>query len=262
MKFKGVECPVCSVEFADKDDVVVCPDCGTPHHRSCYAQNGQCANLLLHGTDGIAGANGANDEQDVVVVQADSHNDIPNNGDSDFEERRIFGVSKAELAAFMQLEPNGLAYKIKLEQIKLFNFNLLAGFLAPFYQFYKGMRLFGLMVLIPVFYLNIVPMLYPGGGEAFVARYWGSMERYNNVSSFVVSALMVSLWLFNDYVYLRHCAYRIKKLRLCLPSEHQSGAEYYSFLRDKGAPNVLRGLIEAIAAFFLLLIAAQFLLTS
>lgn len=39
----GAECPVCKKQFVEVDDVVVCPICGTPHHRTCYQQNGSCA---------------------------------------------------------------------------------------------------------------------------------------------------------------------------------------------------------------------------
>ncbi len=45
---KGVRCPYCGNEFKEGDDVVVCPQCGTPHHRSCYASAGVCANLSRH----------------------------------------------------------------------------------------------------------------------------------------------------------------------------------------------------------------------
>ncbi len=46
----GIKCPVCGVEFADGDDVVYCPDCGTPHHRECYKTAGHCVNAGLHKT--------------------------------------------------------------------------------------------------------------------------------------------------------------------------------------------------------------------
>ncbi len=46
--FKGQECPVCKNIFDEKSDIVVCPDCGTPHHRECYRSNGSCANLEKH----------------------------------------------------------------------------------------------------------------------------------------------------------------------------------------------------------------------
>lgn len=42
MEFKGLKCPVCHKTFEDNEDVVVCPDCGTPHHRECYTGLGHC----------------------------------------------------------------------------------------------------------------------------------------------------------------------------------------------------------------------------
>lgn len=48
MQYKGIDCPVCSEKFADGDDVVVCPVCGTPHHRNCWRENGGCKNEEKH----------------------------------------------------------------------------------------------------------------------------------------------------------------------------------------------------------------------
>ena len=50
MDYKGQICPVCNNRFENNDDVVVCPECGTPHHRECYFENGKCANENLHNT--------------------------------------------------------------------------------------------------------------------------------------------------------------------------------------------------------------------
>ncbi len=50
MNFKGQKCPVCQNTFEDYDDVVVCPDCGTPHHKRCYRECGECFNKNNHGT--------------------------------------------------------------------------------------------------------------------------------------------------------------------------------------------------------------------
>lgn len=50
MNFKKYICPVCNNCFTDDDDVVVCPDCGTPHHRECWKKTGKCVNENLHGT--------------------------------------------------------------------------------------------------------------------------------------------------------------------------------------------------------------------
>lgn len=47
-KYTGSQCIVCQKLFDDGDDVVVCPQCGTPYHRSCYESRGKCINLPLH----------------------------------------------------------------------------------------------------------------------------------------------------------------------------------------------------------------------
>lgn len=48
MDYKGYECPICHEQFQDGEDIVVCPECGTPHHRTCYEENEACANTQRH----------------------------------------------------------------------------------------------------------------------------------------------------------------------------------------------------------------------
>ena len=48
MDLTGKSCPVCSKEFSSDDDVVVCPKCGAPYHRSCYSEKGKCIFTDLH----------------------------------------------------------------------------------------------------------------------------------------------------------------------------------------------------------------------
>ncbi len=47
-RYEGYECPVCKKLFEEGDDVVYCPECGTPHHRECYNLVGKCVNSGLH----------------------------------------------------------------------------------------------------------------------------------------------------------------------------------------------------------------------
>ena len=42
MDFLGKQCPVCNKYFHADDDIVVCPDCGAPHHRECWDAIGHC----------------------------------------------------------------------------------------------------------------------------------------------------------------------------------------------------------------------------
>ncbi len=48
MKYEHSPCPVCGVHFRQDDNIVVCHECGTPHHRACWAEEGQCANEDKH----------------------------------------------------------------------------------------------------------------------------------------------------------------------------------------------------------------------
>ncbi len=48
MDYIGNKCPVCEQYFHVGDDVVVCPECGTPSHRECYHSVGKCINSDKH----------------------------------------------------------------------------------------------------------------------------------------------------------------------------------------------------------------------
>ncbi|MCL2857462.1 MAG: DUF2628 domain-containing protein [Oscillospiraceae bacterium] len=76
--YLGVKCPVCSKRFAQADDVVVCPVCGAPHHRECYAQCGECAFTKDHlngkewrppADEGIPGGHGAENRASSKTCQ-------------------------------------------------------------------------------------------------------------------------------------------------------------------------------------------------
>lgn len=48
MVYTGNICDGCGEKFKDGDDIVVCPECGTPQHRECYQKNKSCVNAHLH----------------------------------------------------------------------------------------------------------------------------------------------------------------------------------------------------------------------
>ena len=48
MKFENEICYGCGKVFTENDDVVVCPECGTPQHRECYNKEHKCINEHLH----------------------------------------------------------------------------------------------------------------------------------------------------------------------------------------------------------------------
>ena len=46
--FENQVCDVCGKPFDKGSDVVVCPECGTPHHRDCWNNLGHCVNRDKH----------------------------------------------------------------------------------------------------------------------------------------------------------------------------------------------------------------------
>lgn len=48
MDYTGISCPGCGRPFTDSDDIVVCPECGTPQHRECYEKQDRCVNSDKH----------------------------------------------------------------------------------------------------------------------------------------------------------------------------------------------------------------------
>lgn len=68
--YVGSKCISCGETFKEGDDIVVCPECGTPYHRECYKKEGQCINYQLHESEGTwtadkdeSGENGASENR-------------------------------------------------------------------------------------------------------------------------------------------------------------------------------------------------------
>ena len=51
MRYTGNICDGCNEPLLDSEDIVVCPECGTPQHRHCYDKNNQCVNANFHGSE-------------------------------------------------------------------------------------------------------------------------------------------------------------------------------------------------------------------
>jgi len=52
ISYTGEECIACKEKFKASDDIVVCPECGTPYHRNCWKDKGGCTNAELHKSGG------------------------------------------------------------------------------------------------------------------------------------------------------------------------------------------------------------------
>ena len=47
-KYYGCPCEGCGQPLTLRDDIVVCPDCGAPYHRTCYEKLGRCIHSPAH----------------------------------------------------------------------------------------------------------------------------------------------------------------------------------------------------------------------
>ena len=68
-EYTNLNCPVCGNAFSEGDDIVVCPECGTPHHRECFKQNGKCANFEWHNENKFYDLEGERDKIDDKIRQ-------------------------------------------------------------------------------------------------------------------------------------------------------------------------------------------------
>lgn len=63
--YKNCSCIACKNIFEPDDDIVVCPECGTPYHRDCWHEHGHCINTELHENGGTwQNPNSTNNEND------------------------------------------------------------------------------------------------------------------------------------------------------------------------------------------------------
>lgn len=271
-KFLNKLCPVCEKQFEECDDIVVCPECGAPHHRSCYAKNNACG-LVAHHIDGFVWKGYLpweepelqKNENEPDGLKTDifekSHEDVSVPGfdslelDMDklmreytemVEDDRITvdGVSRKELYTFVAksvihyssaFEAYRAAPEKKNAKIAVFNFA--AGLFKPLHQFYRRMN--GMAILLTL--LDVVlalPMLLIYAGVIEITEQnemtLTLLSSAGNIVSFAVTVLLCIFW---NKLYYRHAVKKIKKIRARFHGERN--AEYYAALAASGKPSWL-----------------------
>lgn len=102
MDFLKFHCPVCNSNFTENDDVVVCPDCGTPHHRECYKKTGKCFNENMHGSDGFSVENLKNPEikkePRIFIPEKEEDSENKQQNPFKFNDNKLLEILKASPA--------------------------------------------------------------------------------------------------------------------------------------------------------------------
>lgn len=276
-RFENKLCPICRARFTDKADVVVCPICGTPHHRVCYEIRGKCGLENLH-ESGFVWNGRLPDEPEPVYSQPQNPYENMQTAQNSTSEQNTAnvdpmsamfgdaddgfngflkkltdpalgedGVSMKELTTYAATSAfhYGRAFDIFRTNIggkkrKVF-FNLASGFLAPAFQFYRKMDVFGvvamLILMVPFTIAAFFPTMFQNQSAYFL------LNLYNLAGLVLLSA-------FGDYFYYKHAVKTIIKFRGSFEGDTQSD-EYYEALAEKGRPSVLRAVIGCLVLAFL-----------
>ena len=168
--YENNKCPVCNKVFAEGDDVVSCPECGTPHHRECYNSIGKCANKDKHGSDFVYIRNNANKEpaeaaeiqsidrifeearktaetiasESIVESKVEEVN--AQNQPKVFSENSIDGVSPLDAAAVVGV--NSERFIKRFSKKRKLGWNWGAFFFGPYYFMYRKMYMESLIFLV------------------------------------------------------------------------------------------------------------------
>ncbi len=267
---KGQTCPICNVRFLDDDDIVFCPDCGTPHHRSCYKEHGSCANSSLHSSgftwnpvapeplpqtcrncnatnkpgvpfcgscgvplDAPAPLEVKSDESFLGAVSAvEMFEQIVNISDNE----ELDGIKVKDWRTYIgKAAPRYLFSFKRMDATKQkINFSLTAMLFAPIFFLYRRMWLIGILALLIDIILSI-----PSSIRVVQLLYGFEInideETLNTLAyiASIVTALVNAAWgAFAIYLYRKSAIKNIKRMKKQAPSEEA----YQQVLTKKAGP--------------------------
>lgn len=270
------------MKFEENSDIVVCPQCGTPHHRVCYMVKNRCEYEDKHAEgymwngylpDEIVPpenqpASSPENTSEVKIKEEDLRpliNEMMSNDSSSFgvffgneETRKFFndmqnreigedGVSIHELAAYVgsSIWHYGRAFSMfrgSTDGKK--HFVSFNLFSGLFAPTFQFYRRMDLLgvAALAVLLLPLLIAKFAFGDSIQSGGYFGPAAFLNLIST----AMMVVLCLFGDYLYYRHAVSRIKKLRSNYEGDTMSD-DYFLTLCEKGNPSFMRGFLGCLA---------------
>lgn len=168
-RYSNQKCPVCENEFLTTDDIVVCPLCGTPHHRDCYKKNGECGNYDKHSEGfrwtpeevNLQQTEQPEKEQQDAPEQPPINPFFGANPLSQFPQELEDNVSTEEVAGFVQIHAIKYLSNFFYTKSNKKTFSWAAFFFTPYWFFYRKMYKLGaifmaLSLLLTVGF-NILP---------------------------------------------------------------------------------------------------------
>lgn len=286
MDFTQVDCPVCNKKFVSGDDVVVCPECGTPHHRECYKKENRCFNSDKHQSGFVF---------PMPEITKDSHptNEAPEAeqppifpfGTNGSTNEPLFQVTTVEVAPDQQIDgipageieayvgSNARRYVMNflfLDKFKKAKPNLAAFFFSYIWLFYRKMYKLGVIfiaatIAISLCFTNQNTINYTKAEYQLVKSYTsgeitfsdmdeklsalesGNSYYFDVAPSILSMVLRLVLALFANKWY----AQKMKKDVLAARKECEDMPSYLEKIRKKGGVSVAAAVLSAVGVFML-----------
>lgn len=169
-RYTNQVCPVCNKDFSADDDIVVCPLCGTPHHRECYKKNGECGNYDKH-NKGFRWSPAETEVAETPVEASPETQENPIFNEQNIPFPPLFGagvnplsqfpkqieenIETAEVADFVQMNAVKYLQHFFSEKMNKKSFNWAAFFFTPYWFFYRKMHKLGAIFLAITLLLSI-----------------------------------------------------------------------------------------------------------
>ena len=191
-RYLNQKCPICEKEFANNDDIVVCPLCGTPHHRDCYKKNGECGNYDEH-NKGFRWTPKENPVLEEATEQPEENvapetpsapfYGVASNPLAQFPTEITPEVTTQEVADFVQSKANKYIQNFICVKSNKKAFNWAAFFFTPYWFFYRKMHKLGVIFLAITLLLSMGITFIPSA-QKFYNDMTQWTEKYQDVSQF------------------------------------------------------------------------------
>ena len=288
LEYEGQPCMICGRVFGENDDIVTCPECGTPYHRACYKEAGACINTALHESGGswavqrrreIAAEHRAERlAEEAEQAEERERGEAPKmlNGSlydgvrlNPYDpcvgldpEETLDGATIREIAEFVGT--NRFYYlplfRLMKKTGRKFSFNLICLFFPHFYFANRKMWLLTIGSMLLEMVLNIPTGLQYMYEQLNITVRWANVtspafERISTIATFAGFAVSLFWCLFANYLYYRHTVRRIRSIKRSTGSE----AAMHDRIQTEGGTNgwniVLALVIETAIAFAFVAVA-------
>ena len=287
-RFENKLCPVCRSRFNEKADVVVCPICGTPHHRICYLTNNKCALEELHESGWTWNGMLPDEEREksqseeisAVISNAidppevDPHHAEYPSGTPYDEEQRLFEEKLGDDNPFRELFRSLSDKEIGTDGVSMHE--LVAYSATSVYHYGRAFKSFRGSIdgKKHKMYVNFCSGLFAPVFQFYrKMNFFGIFALLLTLAPSLISVvmqdkilaaggatlqysldivqilIMVLLCMFGDYIYYRHCVKSIVRFRNSYEGDTKSD-DYFMALYELGKPTFAGAFMGALAMTF------------